>query len=315
MKKKKYNYNNHYNNYNYNDDFINTGVIAFKRKLDKKACKKIIQAIRKKYKFGKHMFKTEKEFNQNTSAIAVNPAVKSNNFALKLNLDFIEKNKYIKKNLKELLGKKYKIMLKKFVVQMPENWIPLWVKNKIKNVINPNLNKYILPEYQQLSYFRGVDFHQDLIEHKMEKVKFITFYIYLNKISKNNSPLNIIERSFEPGAQKFPHPLKKLKNNKVLYMNKVFKRRILTGDTGRFFMWSCLNLHGAGANNSKTPRISLRYKIRSNSFKSKTNLIDKLFEKVSGPKFLKKARTDVNEKNFREVKFRQKNESILLGQA
>ena len=78
-------------------------------------------------------------------------------------------------------------------------------------------------------------------------------------------------------------------------------------------MWSCLNLHGAGANNSKTPRISLRYKIRSNSFKSKTNLIDKLFEKVSGPKFLKKARTDVNEKNFREVKFRQKNESILLG--
>jgi len=38
MKKKKY---------NYNDDFINTGVITFKRKLDEKACTKIIQAIRK----------------------------------------------------------------------------------------------------------------------------------------------------------------------------------------------------------------------------------------------------------------------------
>ena len=65
-------------------------------------------------------------------------------------------------------------------------------KKKIRD--NPNLNRYILPKYQKLTYFRGVDYHMDLIEHKKKKVKFITLYIYLNKVGKGNSPLNIIEK-------------------------------------------------------------------------------------------------------------------------
>ena len=34
-----------------------------------------------------------------------------------------------------------------------------------------------------------------------------------------------------------------------------------------FYIWSCLNLHGA-ENKSNTPKISLRYKIKSKNFKS-----------------------------------------------
>ena len=298
--------------YKYDSDFLNNGVISFNNKLKKASCEKIIKLIGKKYHFGKHMFKTQEQFEKSSGSIGVNPGVKSNNFALKLNLTFIEKNKDLIKILKKILGNNYKILLKKFVVQVPESWIPSWIKKKIKREINPNLNRYILPEYQQLTYFRGVDYHMDLIEHKMEKVKFITLYIYLNKVSKNNSPLNIIDKSYKFGAQKFPHSLKKLRNNNVLYKNKKFKKRVLVGDSGSCYIWSCLNLHGASENNSTKPRISLRYKIRSNKFGSQKSLIDKLFNNLNGPKFLKIARNDVNEKNAELIKFRGKNKSLIF---
>ena len=89
------------------------------------------------------MFKTQEQFEKSSGSIGVNPGVKSNNFALKLNLTFIEKNKDLIKILKKFLGNNYKIILKKFVVQVPESWIPSWIKKKIKREINPNLNRYI----------------------------------------------------------------------------------------------------------------------------------------------------------------------------
>ena len=87
--------------YKYDSDFLNNGVISFNNKLKKASCEKIIKLIGKKYHFGKHMFKTQEQFEKSSGSIGVNPGVKSNNFALKLNLTFIEKNKDLIKILKK----------------------------------------------------------------------------------------------------------------------------------------------------------------------------------------------------------------------
>ena len=293
-------------------NFLNLGVIDPKNNFKKNECIKILSLLHKNFSLGKNIFKTERQYIKNQSSIGVNPEVSKNNFALEVNLDFIEKNKNLRKTLTDILGKNYKIILKKFVVQVPERWIPLWVKKRIKKEINPNLNRYILPKYQKLTYFRGVDYHMDLIEHKKEKVKFVTLYIYLNKVGRGNSPLNIIEKSFKFGATKFPHNLKRISRNKIIYNNEKFKKRVLLGEVGSFYIWSCLNLHGAEENKSNTPRISLRYKIKSKNFKSKKNLIDKLFKKINGSAYLDTARTDVNEKNFSIIKKRVEGKSLIF---
>ena len=297
---------------NMRKDFLNLGVIDPRDNFKNNDCKKILSSLHENFTLGKNIFKTEKQYIKNQSSIGVNPEINKNNFALDVNLDFIEKNKNLRKTLTDILGKNYKIILKKFVVQVPERWIPLWVKKRIKKEINPNLNRYILPKYQKLTYFRGVDYHMDLIEHKKEKVKFITLYIYLNKVGKGNSPLNIIEKSHKFGATKFPHDLKKLSKNKIIYNNEIFKKKILLGGVGSFYIWSCLNLHGAEENKNNIPRISLRYKIKSKNFKSKGNLIDKLFKNINGPAYLDKARTDVNEKNFSIIKRREEGKSLIF---
>ena len=297
---------------NFHKEFLTSGLIDPKSKFKTAECLKILSSLRKEFSLGKNIFKTEHQYLKNQTSIGVNPEVKKNNFALNVNLDFIEKNKDLKKTLTEILGKNYKIILKKFVVQVPEKWIPLWVKQRIKKEINPNLNRYILPKYQKLTYFRGVDYHMDLIEHKKEKVKFITLYVYLNKVGKSNSPLNIIEKSFKYGATKFPHKLKRLSKNKMIYNDEIFRKKLLIGGIGSFYIWSCLNLHGAEENKSNIPRISLRYKIKSKNFKSKKNIIDKLFNKIKGDDYLDKARTDVNEKNYQIIKKREIGKSLIF---
>ena len=288
-------------------DFLNLGIVDIKNKFKNKDCLHILTLLNKNFSLGKNIFKTENEYLKSQSNIGVNPEAKKNNFALDVDLDFIEKNVYLKKTLTKIFGKNYKIILKKFVVQVPEKWIPAWIKRKIKQKNNnPNLNAYVLKKYQKLTYFRGVDYHMDLVEHKKEKVKFITLYIYLNKVGNSNSPLNVIEKSFKFGATKFPHNLKKHSKNKIIYNNNIFKKRILIGGIGSFYIWSCLSLHGAEKNKSDVPRISLRYKIKSKNFNSRNSLIDKLFTKIDGNDYLDKARTDVDEKNIKKGWLTQK---------
>ena len=293
-------------------EFLDLGVLDPKNKFKNEDCMKILSSLNNNFSLGKNIFKSEKQYLKNQSSMGENPEIKKNNYALDVNLNFIEKNIYLKNALTNILGKNYKIILKKFVVQVPENWIPFWVKRRIKKEINPNLNRYILPKFQKLTYFRGVDYHMDLIEHKKEKVKFVTLYVYLNKVNKANSPLNIIEKSFKFGATKFPHNLKKLSKNKIQYNNKIFKKKILIGGVGSFYIWSCFNLHGAEENKSNVPRISLRYKIKSKNFNSKKSLIDKLFKKIKGTNYLNKARTDVDEKNYSILKNRETGRSLIF---
>ena len=82
-----------------------------------------------------------------------NPGPTRNNLALKYNLDFIEKDKFFNQIVEKIIGKKYEIVLKKFIVATPKNWIPNWVFKKAKTQLIPNLNNYIRPEFRDCTFF------------------------------------------------------------------------------------------------------------------------------------------------------------------
>ena len=63
-----------------------------------------------------------------------NPGKGKFNLAEKFDLNFIENNKEIKSILNNILGKDYEIVIKKFVVAVPESWIPSWLKQKVNNL-------------------------------------------------------------------------------------------------------------------------------------------------------------------------------------
>jgi len=70
-------------------------------------------------------------------------------------------------------------MLAKFVVAVPENWLPNYLGNLIKNKYISNLNSYVKKKYQDVTYFKGSDFHMDSIDRKKQSNKFVTMYIYI----------------------------------------------------------------------------------------------------------------------------------------
>ena len=50
-------------------------------------------------------------------------------------------------------------------------------------------------EHRDLTYFKGIDFHQDIIDFPDRDPDFITAYIYLDKVDTKTSPLYLIPNS------------------------------------------------------------------------------------------------------------------------
>ena len=173
-------------------------------------------------------------------------------------------------------------MIAKFVVAVPENWLPNYLGNLIKNKYISNLNPYVKKKYQDVTYFKGSDFHMDSIDWKKQSNKFVTMYIYLNDVSKFMSPLYVLKKSHTLGHLPYPHYIRNNKNNEFLEVspnNKKFfkfKKEMLIGNTGKVYFWTSNTLHGSALSKSKKNsfRISLRYLIKKNS--NKTTLIDKM---------------------------------------
>ena len=170
-----------------------------------------------------------------------------------------------------------------------------------------NLGAYIKPDYQDMTYFRGIDFHQDLIDHKSRTSDFITLYVYLDDVVMGMSPLAVIPRSHIFGATTFPHDLKiDWENNSCTYSDRQGKEekldyKFLTGDSGQVYFWSALTLHGTHAQTADKPRISLRYLIERSTSEEKF-LIDELNESINSSLSLNSTRDDLN-KDGKPVKF------------
>ena len=185
-----------------------------------------------------------------------------------------------------VLGPDYKIMHKSFVVGVPTDWLPEWVKNDTEDLMDANLGAWIKPEFQDMTYFRGIDFHQDLIDYKSRLSDFITLYVYLDNVDMKMSPLMIIPKSHVFGATKFPHDLKiELDTENCLYSDTRgnttnLNYKFLTGNSGQLYFWSALTLHGTQAQMADKSRISLRYLIERSKISGEF-LIDKFNETIN----------------------------------
>ena len=127
------------------------------------------------------------------------------NLAEKFDLSFIEENPVLQDSISKVLGPDYNILLKKFIVAIPLEYIPDWIKKDTMDISSTNLGPYIKSEYADMTYFVGVDFHQDIIDHKDRLADFITLYVYLDDVDENMSPLVIAPHSHIFGATTFPH--------------------------------------------------------------------------------------------------------------
>lgn len=289
------------------NSFRKKGIIEFNQLLNKKKCSDLYKKIIKSRLWGNNLFKSEKVFQKKQQFKRTNPGKGKFNLAEKFDLNFIENNKEIKSILNDILGKDYEIVIKKFVVAVPESWIPNWLKQKVKNSLAPNLGPFIKNKYRDVTYFRGIDYHMDQIDFPNQPSDFITLYIYLNDTTSKMSPLNILEGSHIFGQTKFPHIIKKCQNNNYLkYGNKsnnlkIFKKKRLIGKSGTVYIWSSLTLHGTQPQENKDDfRISLRYIIKKSNKVCKNTEINNLIKNISPIRIM---RDDVDPKNFKQIKF------------
>jgi hypothetical protein len=175
-----------------------------------------------------------------------------------------------------------------------------------------NLGAYIKPEFRDITYFHGIDFHQDIIDwpawpDEKKWHDFITLYVYIHDVDQHDSPLNVLIGSHKFGTSTFPHILEKTASNSWRYTDDKQRsmeceQRILTGNTGYVGIWNPYLLHGTQhIGEVKEMRLSLRY-ILARDPNAQSPIIDDVLAGVDGPFYIERARTDLNDKGIAVTK-------------
>jgi hypothetical protein len=221
------------------------------------------------------------------------------NLLHQLNCSFIFENKKFLSEMKKTLGTNYRILDYKLVMGVPNSIIPKWILKKTINQHTVNLGAFIKPKYRDITYFRGIDFHQDIIDFPTRNPDFVTAYIYLEKVNKNTSPLYLIPNSHKLGATVFPHKLIIKNKTTVYYFNKKKKIKsnifMLTGNAGSLSYWHPFILHGTQPHKFNLPRISIRLLVEKNRRININCDLDKLNKKITG-----KQQLSITQKEFTE---------------
>ena len=290
------------------DNFKEKGIIQFNNIFNKEKCNDLYNRLINNREWGTGLFRSEKDITSNPQFKKTNPGKGISNLAEKFDLNFIEKNETVLNILNIILGKNFEIILKKFVVAAPSHWIPDWLKEKVDLSLVANLGPYIKEKFRDVTYFRGIDYHQDQIDFPNSEPDFVTMYVYLNDTTSNMSPLHVVEKSHIYGPTKFPHFLGQVNDDYVIYGPdkdnfKKLRKKMLIGNTGTAYIWSCLTLHGTQPQVNKDHfRISLRYLIKKNKKNKKKFIIDKF---LSTHKKIARTRDDIDPKTHEQKKFKK----------
>ena len=275
------------------EKFINDGFIDFGEIIDKEKCNKLYNSLENSRDWGKNLFRDEEEVNKKLHPDktpenpkgGTNPGKGKNNFSEQIDLSFIEKNSLFNKIIEDICGPNYEVLLKKFIVAVPSDWIPEWLLKRMKKNYFDNLNPYIKEEYRDVTYFRGIDYHMDIMDQIGSKPDIITIYIYINDVKENMSPLHVINKSHKFCNTIFPHSYENddSKNKTITLIDGDIKEKmskeILIGNAGNVYLWSGLTFHRTiPFKSSDKPRISLRYTIKKNKNLKENFVIDKFLE-------------------------------------
>jgi hypothetical protein len=246
-------------------DFIDHGHHLFADPVDAAAAGALLEAIHRDRRFDAGLFLSEAEFEADPQYTGVNPRPGRNlldTFADRL--DFIERDPAIVSALREVLGADYEILNRKIVCGVPDSVIPAWVKRRIAGGMVNNLGCFMRPDFRDITYFYGIDFHQDLIDHKDRDADFVTLYCYLHPVTAADAPLYLLDGSHRLGATVFPHDLRREGPETWRYGDRQggeieVRQRVLTGSAGFTAMWHACTLHGTQPDIADHERISLRY--------------------------------------------------------
>jgi hypothetical protein len=246
-------------------DLIRSGFHVFKDGVDQAAATRLLSAVKAQRAFDAGLFLSEAEFDADPQYTGVNPRPGRNLLEhFEPLLGFVEQDAGIVRGLTELLGPGYDCLNKKLVCGVPQSWVPEWVRKRISgNPVN-NLGAYIRPKFRDITYFYGIDFHQDLIDYKDREADFVTLYVYLHPVGRADAPLFLLEGSHVLGGVMFPHELERTAPDRWLYRDGAsgevqVKQHLLVGDTGYAAMWHACTLHGTQPDAADHERISLRY--------------------------------------------------------
>ncbi len=246
-------------------DFANQGRHLFADPLNPCAAAELLADIRAARRFDASLFLSEEAFDANPQHTGVNPRPGRNLLdRFEDRLGFVEDAPAITSALTALLGPRYRVLNRKIVCGVPARATPHWLSRRIVgNPVN-NLGAYVRPEVRDVTYFYGIDFHQDLIDYKDREADFLTLYVYLHPVGLHDAPLHLLDGSHALGASVFPHDLQRDGPSAWRYRNGVHgeaqvRQRVLTGETGFAALWHACTLHGAQPDAADHERISLRY--------------------------------------------------------
>ena len=278
-------------------DFIANGAHLFDQRLEAGACERLLADIRATRRFDDSLFLSEAEFDADPQYTGVNPRPGRNLLeAFEDQLGFVERAPHIVEALTSLLGEGYEILNRKIVCGVPESSVPPWLRARILgNPVN-NLGAYVRPEYRDITYFYGIDFHQDLIDYKDREADFLTLYVYLHPVMRADAPLYLLEGSHRLGGAVFPHDLTPAGPEAWTYANGAHgqvrvPQRVLTGDTGFAALWHACTLHGTYPDAPAPERISLRYLVARGA--AVASGIDAVNATLQGPLSLTSTREDL----------------------
>ena len=287
------------------DDFIERGYHRFDAPVDPAAAGRLLAKIRATRAFDGRLFLSEADFDADPQYAGVNPRPGRNLLeALEGDLGFVERDPMIVAGLTELLGDGYETLNKKVVCGVPAAAVPAWLKARITDNPVNNLGAYVRPEYRDVTYFYGIDFHQDLIDFKDRDADFVTLYVYLHPVGAHDAPLYLLEGSHKLGATMFPHDLGR-DGAGWRYRDRIggetqARQTMLVGGAGFTAMWHACTLHGTQPDAADNERLSLRYLFAKKP--GVTAGLDEVNAALRGPIRLVTTRQDLDETGAARIK-------------
>ena len=287
------------------EDFIEGGAHLFDQPVDPAACAALLAEILADRHFDRRLFLTQAEFDADPQYTGVNPRPGRNLLErFEDRLGFVEQDAAIVDGVTALLGPGYTILNRKVVCGVSQTSVPAWIAERILgNPVN-NLGAYVRPEYRDVTYFYGIDFHQDLIDYKARPADFLTLYVYLHPVSRQDAPLFLLKGSHRLGGTMFPHDLTATSDASWSYRDGQggeveTDQLILTGGAGFTAMWHACTLHGTQPDAADHERISLRYLLARGPARAG---MDEVNATLQGPLLLSETRTDLAADGRAQVK-------------
>ncbi len=292
-------------------DFIERGYHVFPNGVDRAAADRLLARLKADRAWDSSLFLSEAAFDADPQYTGVNPKPGRNLLeGLDDDLAFVERDPGIVAALTQVLGEGYELMNRKVVCGVPARAVPAWLKARITDNPVNNLGAYVQPRFRDVTYFYGIDFHQDLIDFKDRDADFITLYVYIHPVTAHDAPLFLLENSHRLGATVFPHALERNADG-WLYRDREggevqTTQKLLVGDTGYVAMWHACTLHGTQPDAADNERLSLRYLFAkapaAGSSETAAAGIDAVNASLRGPVRLSSTRQDLDARGAARIK-------------